>query len=95
MELCVAQGMAGQRCGGSGKGGCRHTLLICVYLDSASTVFSSTAARNNHLKLMACVCIKLLNRYWSLNAAHPNCCLLPIYSLSEIPQGFFSVAGVR
>lgn len=44
---------------------------------------------------MAYVCIKLLNWHWSLNTAHPNCCLLCIYSLSEIPQGFFSVAGVR
>lgn len=72
-----------------------HTLLVCVFLDSTSTVSSSTAAKNNHLKLMAYVCIKLLNWHWSLNTAHPNCCLLCIYSLSEIPQGFFSVAGVR
>lgn len=57
---------------------------LLVFLDSTSTVFSSTAAKNNRLKLMAYVWIKPLNWHWSLHTAHPDCCLLFVYSFFEI-----------
>lgn len=73
MEPCSTEGMAGHHRGGRGKEGCgdSHCPCLCFsWLHKRHFCLSSTAAKNNHLKLMAYVSIKLLNLHWSLLALH-------------------------
>lgn len=72
MEPCVAEGTGGQRCGGSGDAE-RLTPILCFsWPHQGCFSLSSTAAKYNCLKLMAYVCIKLLNLHWSLQHHTPK-----------------------
>lgn len=69
----------GQHHGGSARGDAErphHPYLCFSWLCKHHFFLSSTAAKNNHAKLMAYAHIKLLNLHWSLQYVMPKVVLI-------------------
>lgn len=75
MELCVAEGTAGQHHGGSASWDAErphHPYLCFSWLCKHHFFLSSTASKYNHAKLMAYTLIKLFILHWSLQHGVPK-----------------------
>lgn len=79
MELCVEESTADQCHGARARGSAErphHPYLGFSWLCKHHFFLSSTAAKNNHAKLMAYSQIKLLHLHWSLQHGMPKVLLI-------------------